>query len=182
MTSFGACWPKFPLNFQHSILRLFTVTLAATALAAPIPSVIATRISGSITLDGKLDEPAWRNAQSFTLTQQAPNPGQPTPYRTEVRVLVASDAIYFGFICHDPKPGSIAIHSMRRDGDQSGDDTVSIVLDTYGDHRTGYFFQINAAGARVDGLIDDAQNISLDWDGIWEARTAKTADGWSAET
>jgi hypothetical protein len=49
---------------------------------------------------------------------------------------------------------------MRRDGDQSGDDTVSIVLDTYGDHRTGYFFQINAAGARVDGLIDDPQNIS----------------------
>src|SRR5438445_4093858 len=104
MTSFCACWPKFLLDFRHSILRLFVVALAATALAAPVPSAIATRISSSITLDGKLVEPAWRDAQIFTLTQQAPNPGHPTPYKTEVRVLVASDAIYFGFICHDPKP------------------------------------------------------------------------------
>ena len=43
------------------------------------------------------------------------------------------------------------------------------------------FFQINAAGARVDGLIDNPESASLDWDGIWDARTAKTADGWSAE-
>jgi len=42
---------------------------------------------------------------------------------------------------------------MRRDGDMADDDTVSIVLDTYGDRRTGYFFQINAAGARVDGFL-----------------------------
>jgi hypothetical protein len=36
--------------------------------------------------------------------------------------------------------GRIAI---RRDGDMPGDDTLSIVLDTYRDRRTGYFFQIN---------------------------------------
>src|SRR5437588_470476 len=68
-----------------------------------------------------------------------------------------------------------------RDGDQSGDDSVSIVLDTYGDRRTGYYFQINAAGARVDGLIDNPQSASLDWDGIWDARTARVKEGWSAE-
>jgi len=39
--------------------------IAATALAAPVPSAIATRISSSITLDGKLDEPAWREAPKF---------------------------------------------------------------------------------------------------------------------
>lgn len=145
------------------------------------PSAIAVHTSGSIRLDGKLEEPAWREAQSFKLTQQAPYPGQPTPFETEVRVLVTSDAIYFGFICHDPKPSAIAVHTMQRDGDQSGDDTVAVVLDTYGDRRTGYFFQINAAGARVDGLIDNPENPSLDWDGIWDARTARTQDGWSAE-
>src|SRR2546430_16551899 len=70
---------------------------------------------------------------------------------------------------------------MRRDGDMTGDDTVSIVLDTYGDRRTGYFFQINAAATRVDGLISTPESVSLDWDGIWDARAARTADGWSAE-
>src|SRR5438132_5378556 len=115
------------------------------------------------------------------LVQQAPKPGQPTPYRPESRAIGTSDRIYFGFTCKDPDPRRIAIHTMRRDGDLTGDDTVSIVLDTYGDRRTGYFFQINAAGTRVDGLISTADSVSLDWDGIWDARTARTPDGWSAE-
>ncbi len=145
-----------------------------------MPSVAAKRVSNSVSLDGKLDDPAWREAPVITLTQQAPRPGEPTSYATEVRVLVSADAIYFGFKCHDPHPEAIAIHTMRRDGDQSGDDTVALVLDTYGDHRTGYYFQINAAGARVDGLISTPESASLDWDGIWDARTARTPDGWSA--
>jgi hypothetical protein len=155
--------------------------IAPSLLASGPPSAGATRISSSITLDGKLEEPEWREAKVLTLTQQSPRPGHPTPYKTEVRVLVSSQAIYFGFTCHDPNPSAIAIHTMRRDGDETGDDTVSIVLDTYGDRRTGYFLQINAAGARVDGLISDPESASLDWDGIWDARTARNAYGWSAE-
>src|SRR6266699_3626205 len=141
----------------------------------------------SITLDGKLDEIAWRNAPTLKLVQQSPKPGAATPYETEVRVIVTDDRIYFGFICRDPDPRHLSIHTMRRDetmgrdGQTKTDDTVSIVLDTYGDRRTGYFFQINSAGARVDGLIARSESASLDWDGIWDARTARTPEGWSAE-
>ncbi|HKW75601.1 MAG TPA: DUF5916 domain-containing protein [Terriglobales bacterium] len=172
-----------PALLKRLLFTALVSTLSAPGLtlAATVPEDTASRISTHITLDGKLDEPEWQEATSFTLTQQSPHPGEPSPYLTEVRVLVGSDAVYFGFLCHDPKPNSIAIHNMQRDGDMSGDDTVSIVLDTYGDHRTGYFFQINAAGARVDGLIDNPQSASLDWDGIWDARTARLKDGWSAE-
>jgi len=159
----------------------FCATLAALAQSSPPAVISATKLSGTITLDGKLNDPAWHDAPSVTLTQQSPRPGQPMPYTTEMRVLVTKDAVYFGFNCHDPKPRAIAIHNLTRDGDQSGDDTVAIVLDTFGDHRTGYFFQINAAGARVDGLIASPESASLDWDGIWDARTARTEDGWSAE-
>src|SRR5215467_2443265 len=110
-----------------------------------------------------------------------------TPYETEVRILMTGDNIYFGFLCRDPDPRHISIHTMRRDetmgrdGSTKTDDTVSIILDTYGDRRTGYFFQINAAGTRTDGLISDPDSVSLDWDGIWDARTARRPDGWSAE-
>jgi hypothetical protein len=159
----------------------FTLLSLCVAGASGIPAATASHLPSSITLDGKLDEPAWAQAHSFTLTQQAPLPGKPTPFKTEVRVLVSKDAIYFGFTCHDPNPKAIAIHTERRDGDVTGDDTVSIVLDTYGDRRTGYFFQINAAGTRVDGLISGPESASLDWDGIWDARTARTSDGWTAE-
>ncbi len=135
-----------------------------------------------VNLDGRLDEPAWQNPSlAADLVQQSPNPRQPTPYRTAVKVLVAPDIIYFGFECSDPAPGLIAVHTMQRDGNLEGDDTVAIVLDTYGDRRTGYFFEVNAAGARVDGLIAGPEYPSLDWDGIWEARTARNESGWSAE-
>jgi hypothetical protein len=171
-----------PTKRQPGLLASFVLLIAVSAGSAQArPSAIALPLSSSITFDGKADEPAWADAKIITLTQQAPQPGQATPYRTEVRVLVSKDALYFGFTCHDPNPKAIAVHTERRDGDLTGDDTVSIVLDPYGDRRTGYFFQINAVGARVDGLISGPESASLDWDGIWDARAVRTADGWTAE-
>src|SRR5262249_35373920 len=156
------------INKTLWLIGMMLLTVSSRVLAQR-PSVAALKISGSIPLDGTLDDPRWREAQVIKLVQQATRPGVATPYVTEVRVLVSSDAIYFGFFCHDPNPKAIAMHTMVRDGNQSGDDSVAVVLDTYGDHRTGYYFQINAAGARVDGLIDHPEDVSLDWDGIWDA-------------
>jgi hypothetical protein len=171
------------LRVIRSSLCVFAVVLLAVAcaFASDTPSVSSFTALSPIALDGRLDEPAWKSAQSFELTQQSPRPGQPVSFKTEVRVVVANDAIYFGFVCHDPNPKAIAVHTQRRDGDQTGDDSVAIVLDTYGDRRTGYYFQINATGARVDGLISGPEGASLDWDGIWDAKTARTVDGWTAE-
>jgi len=137
---------------------------------------------GAIHLDGVLDEDSWKTADTIPgLTQQDPSPGESTPYDTTIRFVVDSSAVYIGIQCHDPEPERIAVHTMQRDGNMRGDDTVSLVLDTFGDHRTGYFFQINASGTRQDGLISGPEDISLDWDGIWDTRTRRTADGWTAE-
>jgi hypothetical protein len=146
------------------------------------PTIAASLLGGPLQLDGRLGEPAWRDGIAIcVLTQQSPRPGQITPYKTTVRVVADRDNVYFGFECMDPVPSRIAIHTMRRDGEMGGDDTVAVVLDTYGDRRTGYLFRINAAGARVDGLIAGLDDPSLDWDGIWDARTARLENGWSAE-
>ncbi|HWY45184.1 MAG TPA: carbohydrate binding family 9 domain-containing protein [Candidatus Sulfotelmatobacter sp.] len=162
------------------LLLLIAVSARASGNEPPAAQALV-RTSVSITLDGRLDEPVWQEAPVLKLVQQAPKPGEPTPYETEVRIVVARDRLYFGFICKDPDPGRIAVHTMRRDDQMLGDDKVSILLDPYGDHRTGYFLQLNSVGARADGLVSDPQSASLDWDGIWDARAARTADGWSAE-
>jgi len=135
-----------------------------------------------IRLDGVLDEPAWRDAGRIDdLTQQEPRPGEPTPFRTELRVLVDDQNLYVGVICHDPDPSSIAVHTMQRDGNLYGDQTLALVLDTFGDQRRGYYFEINAAGARLDGLIAGPEDVSDDWDGIWDVRTLRRPGGWNAE-
>ena len=147
------------------------------------PTVHARQAKGPISIDGKLSEPDWATAETILLTQQSPRPGQPTQYRTEVKVLIYHDALIFGVHCVDPQPKRIQAHSLARDGDPSGDDLIAINLDTFGDKRTGYGFQINAAAGRLDGLIagPGTSYFSTDWDGIWDARTSRTEDGWSAE-
>jgi hypothetical protein len=148
-----------PMYQCASLSVVLLCLIAAEAFGQPSaivtdPNLAAGRPNGSIQLDGKLDEAAWRQVSTIAeLIQQSPKPGESTPYKTTVRVLITPDDLYFGFDCSDTEPSRIAIHTMQRDGDVEGDDTVAVILDTYGDRRTGYFFQINAAGARVDGLV-----------------------------
>jgi len=186
------CWRSFSDKRLAQGVRLLLLAVVAMSTsrvsAEDRPNATAlSRPSSSIVVDGRLDDPEWRDAPVLRLVQQSPKPGAATPYETEVRIIVSDDRIYFGFECTDPQPNRLSIHTMRRDetmgqdGQTLTDDTVSIVLDTYGDRRTGYFFQINAAGTRTDGLISNPESVSLDWDGIWDARTAKSKDGWSAE-
>ncbi len=155
---------------------------SAPARAGNRPGVTAGPLTGEIRLDGRPDEPAWKGAGVIPeLTQQEPHPGEPTPYHTTVRILAGPKDLYIAFVCHDPDPSKIAIHTMLRDGNMYGDDTVSVVLDTFGDGRRGYSFEINAAGARKDGLISGPEDISYDWDGIWDAAVARSPEGWTAE-
>ena len=166
--------------------------VAAPAVAASEPagpereparnSVSMGRATGPIRLDGRLDEPDWAAAGVIgELVQQSPTPGGPSPYRTEVRLLTDGETIYIGVSCADPDPAAIAIHTMQRDAGMEGDDTVTFAFDTFGDQRTGYYFRLNAAAARYDGLIADQENVSADWDGIWDASTHIDAAGWTLE-
>lgn len=167
----------------------WAAALLAVGLAPPVsaqdigrPVVSLGRTSGPMRLDGVLDEPDWQAAGVIAgLTQQSPAPGQPTPYATEVRLLTDGATIFVGVRCLDPEPSAIATHTMQRDADLSADDAVALVLDTFGDHRTGYFLEVNAAGARYDGLIVTSENVSADWDGIWDARVGRDGAGWTAE-
>ncbi|RKZ10896.1 hypothetical protein DRQ50_14160, partial [bacterium] len=156
------------------------LSLANTASAAVTLDAVPAR--DDITVDGRLDELSWQTAGRINdLVQQDPRPGEPTAYTTEVMVLADPGGLTFGFICRDPEPGRIAVHTMQRDGALHGDDSIALVLDPFGDQRRGYYFRINAAGARVDGLISGPEQMSLDWDGIWYAATEVTDEGWTAE-
>lgn len=158
------------------------IARAQTVERSAAPVVIAAPAFSPIRLDGVLDEPAWTPAAVIPdLTQQAPNSGEPTVYRTEVRILADGHNLYLGITCFDPDAAAIAVHTMLRDGDMTGDDRIAIVLDTFRDGRTAYFFQVNANGARVDGLISGPDELSLDWDGIWDVRTRRDPHGWTAE-
>jgi hypothetical protein len=96
------------------LTTLFGISISIGATADNRPKIQpAVLPSVSITLDGRLDEPVWRDTPVVKLVKQAPKPGQRTVYETEVRVILASDRIYFGFHCKDPNPDRIAVGVSR---------------------------------------------------------------------
>src|SRR6185437_16060194 len=76
----------------------------------------ASRAAGAISIDGKLDEPAWAAAvPSADFTQSYPKVGAKPTDPTEVRVLYEDNSLYVGVRMFDAHPDSIAAQLARRD-------------------------------------------------------------------
>ena len=144
-----------------------------------------------IRLDGRIVEEFWSSAVPISdFTQQDPLEGGAPSEHTEIWVAYDDDNLYIGAIIYDEPEGILAFQ-RERDAPLSTDDRFMWILDTFRDGRTGYFFEINASGLMGDGLMGGGGggrggfrgggSVNKAWDGIWEARTARRPDGWSAE-
>jgi hypothetical protein len=173
--------------FSRSIIVLLILpailVLTSRQMFCQVLTVRTTTITERIRIDGKLDEPAWLLATPISnMTQVIPKEGEAPSEKTEIRVLVDANALYFGITCYDRTPSRIVSSQLTRDTFLDPDDNVAIVLDTFLNQRGGYFFNVNPAGARTDGQIsNNARFPSLDWDGIWDASARITEEGWIAE-
>src|SRR5215210_3514292 len=78
----------------------------ATAMLAR--TVSPARVTGTITLDGVLDESSWTGVRELTgFIQNEPREGQPATHDTGVRVIYDEEALYFGVFARDDQPSSI---------------------------------------------------------------------------
>jgi hypothetical protein len=136
-----------------------------------------------ILLDGVLNEEAWAEAEAIgNLTQIEPEEGGVPVGKTIVKVLANATEIIIGVLCNDPDPSGIVSNSKARDAELDDEDHITIVLDTFRDQRSGYVFAVNPSGTRFDGLITaQGTDVNSNWDAVWEARTARDNNGWSAE-
>jgi hypothetical protein len=181
--------PKYPgVNaspWRYSLLA--AALLVGTAFGRGVDTeryqVTAVKISAPITLDGRLDERVWLDAiPASGFVQREPQEGKPSTEPTEVKVLYDDSNLYFGIICHDDEPGRIVANEMRRDAELRNEDFTDIIIDTYNDHRNAFYFSVNPLGSRRDALIrDEGGSINRQWDGIWDAKTARGPDGWTVE-
>jgi hypothetical protein len=147
-----------------------------------VPTVQASRLRGFLDLDGIPDEPAWLEAHPATVfTQLDPFEGEPATEETRVYLLYDDDALYVGAILKDRSPVSTRLG--RRDGFLMDTDWLTISLDSYNDHRTGFKFEVNPDGVRGDEALSGGQDRHGDssWDPVWEAATNVTDEGWTAE-
>jgi hypothetical protein len=145
-------------------------------------ALFAARATVPPVLDGRLDDPVWRDAAVATgFVQRAPRPGAPATERTEARVAWDDQAIYVAIRAWDSAPDSIASQLARRDATGIFSDWVEVLIDSYHDRRSGYRFSVNPHGVKKDVFHFNDRQEDLSWDAVWEVATRVDDQGWTAE-
>jgi len=164
-------------------ILLLLISISTISVAGSNPkTATATRTPKAPRIDGVLNEPEWQLAKPISdFTQADPFEGRPPTQKTEIRILYDDDALYFGCMMFDTEPSKIIARLARRD-DEVVSDIISIRIDSYHDHQTGFEFTINAAGVKVDILqYNDGREEDESWDAVWDVETQLTDSGWVAE-
>jgi hypothetical protein len=171
--------------------------LPAVVPAAPLPpevitrdaqgrvTIRATRLRAPLVVDGRLDEEIYKTVPSFgDFIQQEPHEGQPSTEKSEVWVFFDDDNIYVSARFWFTHPEDIIAKEMRRDdgGIIQRDDNIGLMLDTFFDHRSGYYLNTNAVGGVRDAsLTNENINGNMDYDLVWTPKSRRFDKGWTTE-
>jgi hypothetical protein len=146
-----------------------------------LTSVTALKTTEKITIDGYLDEAVWQGPPSVDLfIQRDPVEGVEPSQKTAVHIVYDDDAIYIAARMFDTHPDSIIARLTRRDN-YIASDYFAVGFDPYHDKRSGYIFQINAAGTLTDGVLYNDDWSDNSWDAVWEGKARIDDKGWTAE-
>ena len=141
----------------------------------------ATHIEQAPIIDGRFDDPAWSQAETFSgFLQRDPKEGEPATEKTTVQLVYDDEALYVAIAAYDSYPEKIVSRLVRRD-DYSDADWVQVSLDPHHDHQTGYFFEVNAGGSLDDGTMSNDDNDDDTWNGVWESKHRINDQGWNVE-
>jgi hypothetical protein len=140
-----------------ALITLLSITPDATLVYHGRNGQIAVkppRIEAAVTIDGSLDEPAWRAAAVLTgFSQFSPQDGLAAADSTEVLVWYSPTAIHFGIRAFEPH-GAVHATLAQRDKIQD-DDYVQLLLGTFNDGRQATVFMLNPLGVQADGVLNE---------------------------
>ncbi len=148
---------------------------------APRPVARAAPAMEPVTVDGRLDDAAWRAAEPVTrFIQSQPATGHPSTEPTIVRILYDARNLYIGAFLHDTEP--VTVMSLEQDYETHDSDVFGVTLDPYLDRRNSFMFLVNPRGAIKDGqTFNDSRDINLAWEGVVHVETMVTDSGWTVE-
>jgi hypothetical protein len=160
------------------------LAIAASAAATERPSVATGTLQAPPTIDGEISNSEWSGASVIDgqLIQFEPERGQPSPYRTVIRIGQTGSALYVAIEAFDPDASRLAAAVTRRDGDLDADDSLGIMLDTFLDERTAYVFRTNALATQWDARIaNNGRTVDPLWDAAWTCASQRFDDRWTVE-
>jgi hypothetical protein len=167
------------------IIGLLLAGLAGSAGAAPaVPAdgefFRPLRLAQPPAIDGRLDEPAWRDAPSVVLAKTfIPDFGREPSERTVASMAYDAENLYFAFKCYDREPDKIKASVADRDTIRS-DDFICINLDSFNDRQSLYAFYVNPLGIQTDSrFAGNTEDFSVDF--VWSSAGRLDPDGYTVE-
>ncbi len=170
-----------PLRVRVGFLSALCLAVSLAAEGAPSKSLQAVRSPEPVSIDGRLDEVAWKSAPAApAFLQESPTFGAPPAAATEVRVLYDDQSLYVGARMHRVPNGEVTALVHRRD-QNSFSDWFSVAVDSMYDRRTALTFSVNAAGVQRDVLMHSDTATDASWDAVWLSAVTVDDAGWTAE-
>ena len=176
-----ALMPQMLRPLTVALALLGVPTEARAALSDSTLVLSGRRVPAPPRIDGVIDSTEWANAaRAHSFLQYTPQRGAPASNQTEVLISYDSAHFYVAFRVRDAEEPTAQL--TRRDAALLDDDAVIVMLDTYHDRQSGYYFVTNLLGTQADGRIaDDGRTIDESWDATWRSAARRTSTGWDAE-
>ncbi|HEX5082391.1 MAG TPA: carbohydrate binding family 9 domain-containing protein, partial [Blastocatellia bacterium] len=161
----------------------FSAAAALSTLARPgdqAKLLSVRRFETAPVIDGRLDEPVWREAAALRdFRQTQPGDNAPPSYPTTIMLGYDRERLYLGVRAADD-PKKVRSTVARRD-DITGDDYIAIYLDTFNDRRRAYLLMFNPLGAQQDGLFSEGSEPDFSVDVVMESKGTLTEEGYTIE-
>ena len=134
-------------------------------------------------IDGTLNDAQWQKTEKVLL--KGTNGSDKIKAPTEVTFLADAENLYVGVKCVQPQMDKISKQPgphdqlLWRPQDQllaSGGDVVEVFISPSADAVPYYHLVFDSVGNRFE-----SKSGNTGWDGIWQVKTARSADGWTAE-
>ncbi len=143
----------------------------------------ATKATGTITIDGKLDEMDWKHASVVSdFFKMEPVQSKTYRYKTEVKILFDDKNLYIGAFCKDSLgTKGIRIQDLRRDFSYGENDIFAIQIDAQNTKQYAVSFQTTPYGNQRDLQSFNDSYKDNNWNALWSVRTQRTEQGYYAE-
>jgi hypothetical protein len=135
-----------------------------------------------ITIDGKLDEPDWFDANKAKYFHRVLPIDTGLAIQPSVVAMTYDEkAFYLAFTFYDTIPGKRIMESFRRDFTFFNNDNFLVFFDTFLDQTSGFTFGLSASGAKWDGMMHSGSGSNLNWDCKWETKVKHHDNKWVGE-
>lgn len=133
-------------------------------------------------IDGDLNESFWQNVDiGDEFIQFFPTDSLLAQYDTNFKVAYSKEALFIGVTAYSKSEHHV-ISSLKRDFDGTTNDNVSLLIDTFNDATTAFFFGVTPYGVQREGLVSDGGVTFNDsWDIKWQAETKIHSDYYTIE-